>query len=255
MTGSTAHPAWHRAWFDEDYLRLYGHRDVVEARLLLAALRREGLLPGPAEAGSVLDLGCGAGRHSLELARQGYQVAGLDWSPPLLRKALDARPGGPPPAFARADLGRLPLRPGAGVVLSLFTSLGYLAEDEANLAVWRRLLELPRPGGRLVLDYLNPAWVRATLVPAGRRQVGGWVVEERRRVDESRGTVVKHLRFGPPGEPPREVCEEVKLYGPDWFLAQAPEAGCELLAHWGDLEGGPFRPDSPRSLLVLELRP
>jgi SAM-dependent methyltransferase len=37
--------------------------------------------------GSVLDLCCGPGRHSIELARRGFQVTGVDRSPFLLAKA------------------------------------------------------------------------------------------------------------------------------------------------------------------------
>ena len=37
--------------------------------------------------GSVLDLCCGPGRHSVELARRGFRVTGVDRSPFLLAKA------------------------------------------------------------------------------------------------------------------------------------------------------------------------
>jgi hypothetical protein len=178
-------------------------------------------------------------------------VLGLDWSLSLLRAAREASGGDAArPALVRGDLGRLPLRGGAGVVLSLFTSLGYLEDDEANGRIWLRLLALARPGGRVVLDYLNPAAVAAGLVAQSERQVGDWRVRERRRLDPALNMVVKTLSFGPPGAPPREVTERVKLYGPDWFLSRAE--GFRLLAHWGDLEGGPCGAERPRSLLVLE---
>lgn len=241
--------AWHRAWFDEDYLRLYQHRDPAEARAFIQRLRRQDLLPPPRPGGVLLDLCCGAGRHSHELAAQGYRVVGLDWSPHLLQAArADGR--GANPCWVRGDLAHLPLTGGADAVLSLFTSLGYLEDDAANTEIWRRLLELPRPGGRVVLDYLNPQAVRQGLVARSERRAGAWLVHEERRIDESLRMVEKTLRFGPPGRPPRLVTERVKLYEPDWFLERAGD--CRRLAHWGDLAGGPWRPESPRSVLVLE---
>ncbi|MFA7331373.1 MAG: methyltransferase domain-containing protein [Candidatus Delongbacteria bacterium] len=252
MNTRPAPPPWHQSWFDQDYLTLYQHRDPGEAAAFLDRLAGCGLIPPPEACGPVLDLACGAARHSLLLSARGYRVLGLDWSQPLLRAGLAARAGAREPVLLRGDLGRLPFRRGAGLVLSLFTSLGYLDDDAANARVWDGLLALPRPGGRLVLDTLNPAWLRAGLVAASERHVGDWRVLEQRRLLPASNQVEKTIRFGPPGAEPREVVERVKLYGPDWFRGPARAAGLRELAHWGDLDGRPWQTDAPRSILVWE---
>jgi len=43
------------------------------------------LKPGAA----ILDVGCGTGRHSVELAKRGYKVTGIDLSAEMLKEALD----------------------------------------------------------------------------------------------------------------------------------------------------------------------
>ena len=58
--------AWFRQWFDSSfYHQLYGHRDEKEAAAFIDELLAE-LNPGPNA--SILDLGCGAGRHAKYLA-------------------------------------------------------------------------------------------------------------------------------------------------------------------------------------------
>lgn len=255
MKAASTPTPWHQDWFDQDYLTLYQHRDPGEAEAFLACLIAQAWIPAPAACGTVLDLACGAARHSLHLAARGYRVVGLDWSLPLLRAGQLAREAALNPLLVRGDLGRLPLRGGAGLVLSLFTSLGYLDDDARNAAVWLGILGLPRPGGRLVLDYLNPRRVVEGLVPRSRRQVGEWdVLEERRLLPDSR-QVEKRVHFGPAGAPPRQVVERVKLYEPDWFLAPALRSGFQLRAHWGDLDGTPYGAEAPRSILILEAAP
>jgi 2-polyprenyl-3-methyl-5-hydroxy-6-metoxy-1,4-benzoquinol methylase len=46
-------------------------------------------------AGSILDVGCGTGRHSIELARRGYSVNGLDLSREMLGRAAASAEGRP----------------------------------------------------------------------------------------------------------------------------------------------------------------
>ena len=82
---STADPDWFEGFFDEDYLRFAVDRYPAEATaaevdFLISALALE---PGT----RVLDLACGHGRHSVELARHGCAVTGVDLSEPSLALA------------------------------------------------------------------------------------------------------------------------------------------------------------------------
>src|SRR5207247_11401886 len=79
--------AWFEEIFDEDYLRtlpfMTPRQTHREADFIESALE----LPKGAQ---LIDLGCGYGRHALELAARGYGVVGLDLSLPLLIRAADA---------------------------------------------------------------------------------------------------------------------------------------------------------------------
>jgi len=61
-------------------------------------------------AGSILDVWCGTGRHSIELARRGYSVTGLDLSREMLsRAAASAEAAGVRVDFVRSDAARFSL--------------------------------------------------------------------------------------------------------------------------------------------------
>ena len=242
---------WHRHWFDQDYLALYAHRDHREADRFLDLLHTEhGFLPRQPDgrATLVLDLGCGSGRHTLELARRGHQAVGLDWSPELLQVAHAADDTG---RFLRADMAHPPLKPVFDWVLSLFTSFGYHAEDSANEAQLARMAGLVRRGGSLVIDYLNPAWLHAHLVPQSESRLGERVVQETRWIDETHNQVIKQMVFPDLQGGIRTVREAVKLYPASWFLERLADQGFRCSAHMGELDGRPWSSGCSRSILVL----
>lgn len=105
----------------------------------------------------ILDIGCGTGRHSIELARRGYDVTGLDLSADMLARAgAKAREAGVRVRFVRSDARRLGVGGGFGCALLLCEGAFPLMEtDEMNFEILRQAAAALRPGGRLILTTLN----------------------------------------------------------------------------------------------------
>lgn len=83
----------------------------------------------------VIDIACGPGRHSIQLALDGYDVTGLDFSPGLLELASESAAqrsnGGTRPTFTAGDMRQLDFEDGAfNTVLVLGNSFGYFSEDD-----------------------------------------------------------------------------------------------------------------------------
>jgi len=153
---------WFASWFDSPhYHQLYAHRDSEEAsRLIDRLIERDLLVPGS----TVLDLGCGTGRHSRHLAGRGFDVTGIDLSAESLRLARASE--GSNLRFLRQDM-RLPFRAGPfDHILNLFTSFGYFDDPSDHMSVVHNIASALRPGGTLVLDYLNVRYAEAHLVAA-----------------------------------------------------------------------------------------
>jgi 2-polyprenyl-3-methyl-5-hydroxy-6-metoxy-1,4-benzoquinol methylase len=135
---------WFASWFDTtEYRRLYAHRNEAEAARLVDALVPRLRLPQGAR---VLDLGCGAGRHSRRLAAWGLDVTGLDLAATSIREARRSeRPG---LRFRRHDM-RVPF--GTGEFDSVSTvRLRYFDDAADHLAVVRNISQALKPGGTLI---------------------------------------------------------------------------------------------------------
>jgi SAM-dependent methyltransferase len=79
---------------------------------------------------SLLDLGCGTGRHALLLAEAGYAVTGVDRSPEMLLAAKAQPSVGVPPQFLQGDVRSARLAQEFDVVVSLFHVMSYQVTNE-----------------------------------------------------------------------------------------------------------------------------
>ena len=106
--------------------------------------------------GSVLDLCCGPGRHSVELARRGFQVTGVDRSPFLLAKAREqAAKSGASVEWVEQDMRNF-VRPASfDLALSLFTSFGYFEDEQDDLRVLRNIHQSLKENGVLIIEVLG----------------------------------------------------------------------------------------------------
>jgi SAM-dependent methyltransferase len=235
---------WFKDWFDEDYLALYANRDEAEAELAVATSLR--LAPELAQ-GPVLDLACGAGRHLDWLRRKNPDAFGLDLSPSLLRAAPVRLRG----HLLRGDMRHLPIKEGSLTGICLwFTPFGYFS-DATNRALLHDLAILLRPGGVVLMDYLNAAHLRENLVMEDISEQAGMRVHSRRTLEGKRIVKRMNIEYLDSGAT-REVVESVRLYEPQELIILAAEAGLKLRLECGDYSGTVFLPDSPRWLACFE---
>ena len=237
---------WFQDWFGDEYLALYPHRDRAEAREAVELLHQA---TGPTSGDRVLDLGCGAGRHLVELCRLGYRATGLDLSMPMLNAARSASAE---PVLVRGDMRRLPFRAsGFDIVTSYFTSFGYFDDEEDDRRVLREVRRVLRPGGRFLLDFLNASQVVTNLRERDRRRVGDVEVVQERRLVQGGRIVEKRIAIGArDGAPHRKFVERVRLYMPDELTRMLESAGLSAGPRFGGYDRRPFSRFSPRFIVI-----
>ncbi len=105
----------------------------------------------------ILDIGCGTGRHAIELARRGYDVVGVDLSDSLLQRARQkAAEQGVNVLFEKHDARKLPYRNAFHVVLMICEGAFPLMEtDEMNFRILRNAARALLPQGKLIMTTLN----------------------------------------------------------------------------------------------------
>lgn len=160
-------PDWWRNIFNSLYLKT--DADVVEDRRITAdEVDLFSQLLGLAPDSRILDLCCGQGRHSLELARRGFaQVEGLDRSHYLIQKAKGrARREGLAVRFREGDARKLPYEPDTfDAVLLLGNSFGYFETLKDDLQVLRGVFKALKPWGRLLIDITDGEYLKERYQP------------------------------------------------------------------------------------------
>lgn len=235
--------AWFESWFDSKYYHiLYDHRDESEAnRFIDNLLDRMGLAPGSL----VLDAACGKGRHARRIHNRGYKVTGIDLSPNSIEQA--SLPGLDGLTFEVADLRDFDLGRKFDLVCNLFTSFGYFESIEDNRKVLGRFRQHLNVGGLLLIDYLNPDWVRSTLVPHETVVKQDISFHISREVNQSH--VIKRIRVG--GEQDLRFEERVSVFSRADFEVMLMDAGFELIDTFGGYSLESYDEQNSRRMILL----
>ncbi len=239
---------WFSAWFDSPYYHiLYQERNDEEAHFFIDNLVRF-LKITPEQ--RILDLASGRGRHSVYLHQKGFEVLGADLSPtniaasqPFASERL---------SFVVHDMREVLREAHFDFVLNLFTSFGYFDSEEENLQAMQAIAQNLKPGGRLVIDFLNPAWVIEGLIPYEVKTYGGIDFHIHKKIEG--GFVIKHIAFEDKGEV-QHFQERVALLDLRRFESYFSKAGLSLEQVFGDYSLQPYEPMYSERMIFIVGKP
>ena len=247
-------------WHDDD--RFWA---VVEPNLFSDARKHEAVeeaaqvvkLLGVEPGAHILDHCCGVGRHSVQLAKLGFSVTGVDRTARYLELARAyAAEQGVAPEFLLGDM-RSFRRPQAfdGAV-NLFTSFGYFEDSQDDLRVLCHLRDSLRPGARLVMQmagkevlariFAPKDWTEhpdGTLFLAEREALAGWSMIRNR-----------WLTVRPDGER-IEFNFAHRIYSGAELDALIVKAGLKPLGTYGALDGRPYDQNATALVIVAQAGP
>ncbi|HEX5653653.1 MAG TPA: methyltransferase domain-containing protein [Chitinophagaceae bacterium] len=239
---------WFRHWFDTTfYHQLYAKRDEKEAAGFIDRLLAE---LNPAPGSRILDLGCGKGRHSKRLAGSHYDVTGLDLAASSIAEAKKWESH-----RLRFKVHDMRLSFGCNrfdFVFNLFTSFGYFQTAEEDQCVLRNITAALRPGGQLVLDYINTRTAEEKLIPFETREIDGVIYRIQRWTDEKhffKAIVVEHMQ----GREPFVFTEQVRKFNLPDFETMFEQQGLVIEQVYGNYNLDAYESiTSPRMILLAK---
>lgn len=240
---------WYKEWFGSDaYLSVYAHRDDSEADNLLTFLFAKLQLQ---TGDSVLDLCCGAGRHTLAFAKRGCTVTGLDLSENLLRIAKEKAKDFPNVSFIQKNILEFEPEEQYKLVVNLFTSFGYFCNDSLNFSLFTAAAKSVQKKGFFVFDYLNAEFLKKRLVPYSSEYRDGLYIEQLRWIKDE--AVHKRIILQKDTNL-KTFTEYVKLYSSQQIADALHHAGFNDITFFGTYDGGEFdEVTSPRLLAICRL--
>ncbi len=241
------------AWFENDAFWQVFAPTMFRQKQLDAA---EGeidcfLALAPLEPGAtVLDMCCGPGRHSLELARRGYRVTAVDRTREFLDTArVKAQQKGLGVELVECDARELTRPDAFDLAINLYTSFGYFDDQEDDRRTARNILEALKSGGRLVMEMMGKEVLARLFTPRDWEEIDDVILLQERTLSDAwrwienrwvllRGEERHEFRFGH------------RLYSAQELCGLLAEVGFAATTVYGSLAGVPYDQEAKRLVVV-----
>ncbi len=200
----------------------------------------------------VLDLCCGIGRHSIQLARSGFNVTGVDITKPYLDIAREnAEKANLDIHFIQSDM-RDFCRPNSfDLIVNLCTSFGYLNDIEEDIKVLRNMYISLNTKGRFVIEILGKEVIAATFRKHQEYEFDGYkVIANCNILDdwsmlELKRTIIKDAEE-------QEITAYHRLYSATELKNYLRKIGFKHIQVFGDFAGLPYDSDAKAMILICE---
>lgn len=254
QTGTKGASAWYTSFFREPWLENFLLQIPPQhtSREVDSVIERIGLTAGA----GILDLCCGYGRHSLELARRGFRVSGLDLSEQSLDLARKrATEEGLDVDFVHADMREIPFSGEMDAVINMYSSFGFLETEGDDQEVLSGVARALKPGGQFLLDTSSPLWLFRNYKPQVWVELSdGTLLLEHQVYDVRSGKTETTWRFIRKDGECSELYFSMRAYTVPELVNMLRQVGMEPASVWGSLEGDEYDLDSPR-LVLLAVKP
>jgi len=201
----------------------------------------------------LLDAGCGIGRHSIELARRGFKVLGVDFNKQYIEIANQTKEKENLNNidFEVADIRALNKVNEFDGVLSLWSSFGYF-DDDTNDLILKNFFNALKEGGKVIIDvenrdYILKFFIRETF----KEKEDGVFILERRKFDPVTSVVTTH-RYIIGQNLKKDYIRRIRIYSLTELIYMLKKIGFKNFQYFGGYSKEPFKTESERIILIGE---
>lgn len=238
---------WFDEWFDTNYYHiLYKNRNYTEAGIFLDNVIKHLSIESNSK---ILDLACGKGRHSIYLNKKGFDVTGVDLSEQSIVSAKSNE--NEKLNFHIHDMRNVFKSNSFDYIFNLFTSFGYFDTIEENLSVIASTMQSLKPGGKLLIDFLNPYVVINNLVSEEKKEIDN-IHFNITRVFTEDNYIVKNININDHGRH-FDYMEKVKAIRRTDFLNYFERNNISIVDIFGDYQLSPYiKEESDRLIFIVK---
>jgi SAM-dependent methyltransferase len=202
----------------------------------------------------ILDLCCGTGRHSLELARRGYDVVGVDITKEYLEIARkQAHSEGLNINFVRNDMRRFCQIEAFDAVINMYTAFGYFEDIADDKRVLDNVYCSLRKGGKMLIDIIGKEIVAKNFIEREWHKSNDNIFLRESKISrnwswcENKWMMLENGKL-------REFEFGHRLYSAAELIAFLKDCGFGPVNIYGDLAGADYDHNANRLIAIAEKR-
>lgn len=197
----------------------------------------------------ILDLCCGPGRHSLELARREYEVTGIDMVEYFVKKAMQkAEAEKLNVEFIQADMREF-IRPAYfDVVINMATSFGFF-NDEDNQKVIMNVYKSLKEQGKLLMDLINKDMIQRNFVSETKKEREGMIMISKSSFSLD-GKRLNGTSIFKKGDKSFELISSYRLYSISELKELLSDCGFKKISIYDDYDGSQYNNKSNRLIAL-----
>jgi SAM-dependent methyltransferase len=198
----------------------------------------------------VCDLCCGIGGYSLELARRGMTVTGVDRTASYLDTARQhASEKKLTVEFVQANMREFCRPESFDAVVNMFTSFGYFDDPADDSRVLENVFRSLRPGGQLLVDLAGKEVVARIFRPRESDHMDGWLVIQERTIRDDWNRIDNVWTLIKDGQHDEHQFSH-RLYAGTELRTLFEAAGFQDVRAYGSLVGTPYNERAERLIVV-----